>query len=90
MPSVHLSAGSAAAAPTMTLLIHDVVEGAGVGTAFLLNEVDIAAAKRSLWLPPDMNVTTLEFFPRLKNLFRIDDVSDPRQVACVSLWREAS
>ena len=35
MPSVHLSAGSAAAAPTMTLLIRDGDDEEGVGTAFM-------------------------------------------------------
>ena len=35
MPSVHLSAGSAAAAPTMALLIRDGDDEEGVGTAFM-------------------------------------------------------
>ena len=56
----------------------------GVGTAFLMNDVDVRAAKRSLWLPPDLNLSTIQFFPRVKNLMRIDDVADPAQVACLA------
>lgn len=55
----------------------DDVDEEGVGTAFMYNDVDMAAAKRSLWLPADMNVSGLEFMPRVKNLLRIDDVSVP-------------
>ena len=68
------------------MILTTVAEGDdhGVGTSFMKYEVNVASAKRSLRLPGDMDVHQFDFMVRVKNLLRVDDVSDPKQVMCMS------
>lgn len=62
------------------MILTTVAEGDdhGVGTSFMKYEVNVASAKPSLRLPGDMDVHQFDFMVRVKNLLRVDDVSDPK------------
>ena len=54
-----------------------------VKMSFLKYEVNVASAKRAHWLPEEMDVHQFDFIVRFKNLLRIDDVPDPKQIEIV-------